>query len=75
MTAAAVAMWPSGLAWRDLSLALARGLFVAGVLSSFGAALFLRLFAPLARRRSKQNVERSYGLACFAPERQALPGW
>ena len=29
-------------------LALARGLFVASVLSSFGATLFMRLFAPLA---------------------------
>lgn len=48
MTVAAVAMWPFGFGMGDLSLALARGLFVASVLSSFGAALFLRLFAFLA---------------------------
>jgi putative copper resistance protein D len=48
MTVAAVAGWPFGFGVADLSLALARGLFVVSVLSSFGAALFMCLFAPLA---------------------------
>ena len=47
MIAAAVAMWPFGSGMADLSLVLARGLFVASVLSSFGAALFMHLFALL----------------------------
>ena len=87
MTAATVAMWTSGFRMGDLSLALARGLFVASVLSSFGAALFLRLFAPLAvpevettcrtARMGKPAWRRS-GRACLAGDRNAghcRDGW
>ena len=73
--------WPSfELGGRGLALALVRGSFVAALLSSFGASLFLALIAP--RALQSMHAREAAGLRCLRLVRGslvaamlALPAW
>ncbi len=75
--------WPSfELGGRGLALALVRGSFVAALLSSFGASLFLALIAPRALQSMHAREAAGLEARCLRLVRGslvaamlALPAW
>jgi copper resistance protein D len=74
MTVTAAISWPLGLGAAEIPLALARGLFVASVLSSFGATLFLRVFLPRISPRAQAGC-RAAAWASFVAAGTAGLAW